>query len=115
MMDAMHLRCDEDFSHDPLKGSGDPHVRVGEEGKGVQEDLERQGRPWADAEDQDDAGLVKGGRNDLEKMKAKPRRGVEIQVSVMNSMKGPEKRNPMKEKMLKPDGEIKDDDSDSEV
>src|SRR6056297_4367480 len=108
MVHAVHVRRYQKLPQERVQPTRKPDVSVVEQSRTVEDDLENQdaeGR-WTDQVDQPD--LEQHGKRDFHGVKADRGAHIEVAVGMMDTVKTPQDRHLVGDKMLRPDCEIKD-------
>src|SRR5881409_2263290 len=100
VMDAMHVRGDDEPTQRALNGEGQSDVAMVEHRSGVQSDFKYQHRERRCAQRDDDEELDAQRQQYLDGMKSRTGGHVHVQVGVVHSMEPPENGNGMKNAVL---------------
>ena len=106
---AVHVRRDDQPSQHAVDPRRQPHVGVIEHRSCVEEDLEDQHRYRRRAKRRNDGELDHHRQHDLDRMKPRSRRHIELEIGVVHAMQPPKGWHRMEEHMLEIDDEIEHD------
>ena len=110
MMNTVHVGRDKESSQSPIKFGRQADIAMGEDRGCVQDNLKNQDSQNGRPERQNNEGFPEQADGDFDRVKANRRCGVQITVRVVDAVQSPEPRGVMKGHMLRPDGEVEQDD-----
>ena len=115
MMDPVHIWRDQYLSHNPVQPERQADVGVVKHGGAVEDNFKQDDADNGRADQVNQPDLEQHGKRDFNRVKPDRCGDIKIAVRVVDPVKPPEKRNLMRDQMLKPDGEIKDQDGDDDI